>query len=69
MTRVMVGEPGAWLPVRRHANSLSDPNAGAPLPQVYAGDGDEARLRLRWSGKALLQVRILAAAASEEDSA
>ncbi len=39
-------------PVRRRAHDLPDPGRAAPLPQV-------GRLRLRWSGRGLLQARLL----------
>ena len=57
-TQVAIGEPGAWLPVRRRANDLAEPGRGAPLPQIQDGHGRD-RLRLRWSSEALLVARLL----------
>ncbi|HWM73377.1 MAG TPA: hypothetical protein VNQ53_06540 [Nocardioides sp.] len=56
--QVVVGEPGAWLPVRRRANDLAEPGRGAPLPALVDQD-DRERLRLRWSPRALLLARVL----------
>jgi hypothetical protein len=57
-TQVAIGEPGAWLPVRRRANDLAEPGRGAPLPQIQDEHG-RGRLRLRWSPGALLMARLL----------
>jgi len=57
-TQVVVGEPGAWRPVRRRANDLADPGRGAPLPAV-ADDDERERLRLRWSPRALLRAVVV----------
>lgn len=57
-TQVVVGEPGAWLPVRRRANDLADPGRGAPLPTLV-DDSEHERARLRWSPHALLVARLL----------
>jgi hypothetical protein len=57
-TRVVVGEPGAWLSVRRRANDLADPGRGAPLPALADADERE-RLRLRWSPRALLRAVLV----------
>ena len=57
-TRVMVGEPGAWQPVRRRDNDLADPGRGAPLPALV-DDSERERLRLRWSPRALLTARLV----------
>jgi hypothetical protein len=56
--QVVLGEPGAWLPVRRRDNDLADPGRGAPLPALV-DDADRERLRLRWSPHALLVARVL----------
>lgn len=64
LTRVVVGEHDSWVPVRRFDNGLTDPGRAAPLPQLYDGDADEPRLRLRWSGQGLLQLRVFERAAS-----
>jgi hypothetical protein len=56
-TRVVVGEPGAWRPIRRRANDLLDPGRGAPLPTL-ADASARQRLRLRWTPRALLQARL-----------
>ena len=56
--QVVIGEPGAWLPVRRRANDLAEPGRGAPLPALVDED-DTERLRLRWSPRALLLARVL----------
>jgi hypothetical protein len=60
LTRVVVGAPGAWLPVRRRANDLPDPGRAVPLPQLYDGDSEDPRLRLRWNPAGLLMARLLA---------
>ena len=57
-TQVVIGEPEAWLPIRRRANSLAEPGKGAPLPSITDESGRE-RLRLRWSPHALLLARPL----------
>jgi hypothetical protein len=54
--RVMVGEPGAWRPIRRRANDLVDAGRGAPLPSLV-DDSEQERLRLRWSPRGLLLAR------------
>ncbi len=61
---VVIGEPDAWLPVRRRANDLAEPGRGAPLP-VLVDDDDRERLRLRWSPRALLLARVLDPEADE----
>ncbi len=62
--QVVIGEPGAWLPIRRRANDLAEPGRGAPLPALV-GDDDRERLRLRWSPRALLLARVLDPEADE----
>lgn len=57
-TQVALGEPGAWLPIRRRANDLGDPGRGAVLPAVVDDEGRE-RLRLRWSPRATLRAMVL----------
>ena len=57
-TQVVIGEPGAWLPIRRRANDLADPGRGAPLPALV-NESERERLRLRWSPRALLMARLL----------
>ena len=59
VTRVVSGEPGAWLPVRRRANDMADPRRAALLPQHHDQDAEEPRMRLRWSPQAMLQLRII----------
>ena len=62
--RVGIGEPGAWLPVRRRDNDLAEPGRGAPLPALV-DEKDRERLRLRWSPSALLVARVLDPEADE----
>ncbi|MEN8673266.1 hypothetical protein [Nocardioides sp.] len=70
MTRpVVTGEPASWRPVRRRANDLADPRAGAPLPQVDHPDGDQPLLRLPWTRQGMLQVRVFAREPTGEDEA
>jgi hypothetical protein len=57
-TQVVIGEPEAWLPIRRRANDLAEPGKAAPLPSITDESGRE-RLRLRWSPRALLLARPL----------
>ena len=59
LTRVVVGEPDAWLPVRRSRNDLVDTARGAPLPQLTDPASGELALRLRWSGQGTLTLRVL----------
>ena len=54
------------LPVRRRGNDLAEPGRAVPLPQLYDGDSDRARLRLRWSAQGLLQARVFAAGPSDD---
>lgn len=56
--RVVLGEPGAWLPVRRRANDLAQPGRGAPLPELETGDSS---CQLRWSPQAHLLLQPMAA--------
>lgn len=53
------GSDGAWRPVRRRANALPDPAKSVPLPTLYRGESEEPRARLRWGGRANLQLRVL----------
>lgn len=62
----MTGSPGAWRPVRRRLNDLTDPRAAAPLPQVDHPTADRPRLRLPWSRDGLLQVRVFPLDATED---
>lgn len=55
--RVVLGEPGAWLPVRRRANDLAQPGRGAPLPELETADSS---CQLRWSPQALLLLQPMA---------
>lgn len=57
--RLVTGEPGAWLPVRRRANGLPDPRKAAQLAPVFVGDEPDPRVRLRWSERGELTLRIL----------
>ncbi|MCW2764844.1 MAG: hypothetical protein JWO11_803 [Nocardioides sp.] len=57
--RVGVGSAESWQPVRRRHNDLVNPNRAVLLPQLYDDDGP--RLRMRWTGAGLLQVRLLEA--------
>jgi hypothetical protein len=56
--QVAIGEPGAWVPIRRRASDLAEPGRGAPLPSITDQAGRD-RLRLRWSPRALLLARPL----------
>ena len=56
-TQVVIGEPHAWLPIRRRANDLAEPGRGAPLPKLRDEHQREC-LRLRWSSQALLVARV-----------
>ncbi len=58
-TRVVVGAPGAWVPIRRRHDDLSDPGRGAPLPPVNLPGTETPRIRLRFGGEAFLVARIL----------
>jgi hypothetical protein len=57
--RVGVGAPGSWVPVRRRHNDLTNPNRSVLLPQLYDEATDRPRLRARWTGEGLLQLRLL----------
>lgn len=58
-TRVVIGVPGEWVPVRRRHDDLPDPGRGAPLPPVNLPGTETARIRLRFGGEAFLVARIL----------
>lgn len=49
------------LAVRRRANTLTDPGAGALLPAVHPLGADDALARLRWAPDATLVLRVLRA--------
>lgn len=51
----------AGQPVRRRANDLADPGAGALLPALHPAGAPAARARLRWSADATLVLRLLGA--------
>lgn len=51
----------AGRPVRRRANDLADPGAGATLPALHPTGAPAARARLRWSMEATLVLRLLGA--------
>jgi hypothetical protein len=57
--RVGVGTAERWVPVRRRHNDLTNPNRSVLLPQLYDEATDRPRLRARWTGEGLLQLRLL----------
>ncbi len=57
-TRVLTVQDGNRRPIRRHANDLADPGRAVPLPHLYDGEHDDARLRLRWGPQANLTARL-----------
>ena len=64
-TRVVIGVPGEWVPVRRRHDDLPDPGRGAPLPPVNLPGSETARIRLRFGGEAFLVARILPVSAAD----
>lgn len=58
-TRVVVGGPDDWTPVRRRHDDLPDPGRGAPLPPVTLPGTETPRIRLRFGGEGFLVARIL----------
>ncbi|GAB2780741.1 hypothetical protein GCM10027020_37850 [Nocardioides salsibiostraticola] len=64
-TRVVIGVPGHWVPIRRRHDDLPDPGRGAPLPPVNLPGSETARIRLRFGGEAFLVARILPVSATD----
>ena len=64
-TRVVIGVPGQWVPIRRRHDDLPDPGRGAPLPPVNLPGTETARIRLRFGGEAFLVARILPVSAPD----
>lgn len=56
--RVTVGTAAEARLVRRARNDLADPNRAVLLPQLFTPDSDMPRMRLAWTPRGTLNVRV-----------